>query len=77
MKTHEESRLGEMPPFLGLEQMQLREAIALAEQKCMPAGSVVFDEGQPALRFHLLLSGHIRYMRLTAEGGQIIVLHIP
>jgi CRP-like cAMP-binding protein len=39
-------------------------------------GAVVFDEGQPVRRFHLLLSGSIRFVRLTADGSQIIVLHI-
>lgn len=77
MKTHDESRLGGMPPFLGLEPTQLREALALAERKRLPAESVVFDERQPAQRFHLLISGHIRFVRLTAEGDRIIVLHIP
>ena len=38
---------------------------------------MVFDEGQPVRRFNLLLSGHIRFLRLTDEGDQIIVLHIP
>jgi len=34
------------------------------------------DEGQPIRRFHVLLSGHVRFVRLTAEGNQIIILHI-
>lgn len=77
MKIHDETRLGRMPTFQGLDPAQLREALALAEPRHLPAGAVAFDEGQPALRFHLLLSGHVRFVRLTAEGDQIIVLHIP
>jgi len=77
MKIKDEPRLGHMPAFHGLDREQLREALAQAEPKQLTAGAVVFDEGQPARRFYLLMSGHIRFVRLTAEGDQIIVLHIP
>ncbi|TGD65213.1 Crp/Fnr family transcriptional regulator [Tabrizicola sp. WMC-M-20] len=49
-----------MMPFHRLGTEQLREALGLAEVR----------------RFHLLLSGHIRFVRLTAQGDQIIVLHV-
>ena len=37
----------------------------------------MFGEGLPAERFFLLLDGHIRVIRTTPEGEQVIALHIP
>jgi CRP-like cAMP-binding protein len=77
MHMPDERQLREMPPFCRLVPQQLRDALDLAEARHFTGGALVFDEGQPARRFHLLLSGHIRFVRLTAAGEQIIVLHIP
>ena len=73
----DESHLAAVPPFCRLAPRQLRAILDLATVKPLTAGAVVFDEGQTAQRFHLLLSGHIRFVRVTAEGDQIILLHIP
>lgn len=76
MKFPTPALLRQMMPFHRLPPEQLREAFNLAEIRRFESGAVVFDEGQPVLRFHLLVSGHIRFARLTAEGDQIIVLHV-
>lgn len=70
------NQLGAMPPFCRLDPRQLREILALSESRHLIGGATVFDEGQPIRRFHLLMSGNIRLVRMTAEGDQIIVLHI-
>lgn len=77
MKMPDEIPLGRMSPFCRLDAQQLREVLDLAESCCPAGGTVIFDEGQSARRFHILLSGHVRFVRLTAEGNQIIILHIP
>ena len=77
MKFPDEAMLGRTPPFRRLGSQQLREALDLAEIRCLGVRAAIFDEGQPARRFHLLLSGHIRFARLTSEGYQIIMLHVP
>lgn len=76
MKMYDAAGLGRMPPFLGLQPGQLREVLDLAEAQHLNGGAVIFDEGQPVRRFHFLMFGHIRFVRLTAEGDQIIVLYI-
>ncbi len=40
------------------------------------AGVAIFSEGLPVERFFLLLDGHIRVIRTTSGGDQIIALHI-
>lgn len=77
MRLFDERQLARAPPFCRLDQGQLRRVLDLSRMDRAAIGAVVFDEGQPALRFHLILSGHVRLVRLTAEGEQIIVLHVP
>ncbi len=77
MNMPDEIQLGRTPPFCRLGPQQLRAILDLATAESLSVGAVVFDEGQPARRFHFLLSGHIRLLRMTADGDQIILLHIP
>ena len=72
-----ESQLAALTPFCRLTPSQLRTILDLGKARHLPAGTVVHDEGQPAARFYLLLCGHIRLVRMTADGNQIILLHIP
>lgn len=77
MITADLFHLARAPPFCRLAPHQLREILDLSRTRHLPRGALIFDEGQPARRFHLLLSGHIRLVRMTVEGDQIIVLHVP
>lgn len=76
MKNLDESLLTNLPPFCKLAPAQIREALDLATPKRFDPGLPIFTEGDPAGRFYLLLDGHIRAVRTTPGGDQIIVLHI-
>lgn len=76
MKKLDESLLSDVPPFRRLTRPQIRTILDLAQPRRFDAGSAVFTEGAPVDRFYLLLDGHIRVVRTTAGGDQIIVLHI-
>ena len=71
------SLLTKIPSFEQLSQTALREILSLAQTRRFDAATHVFDEGDVADRFFLLLDGHIRVIRLTPEGEQVIALHIP
>ena len=71
------SLLTVLAPFARLNTDQIREILDLAQPKRFDAGVAVFDEGAVAERFFLLLDGHIRVIRTTPGGEQIIALHIP
>lgn len=75
--SQDQVQLGKMRPFCRLHPHAVSKVLGLGDLRHLVGGTVVFDEGQPVRRFHLLLSGHIRFVRLTREGEQIIVLHIP
>ena len=76
MKKLDESLLANLPPFRSLTRPQIREILDAAGTARFDAGQTVFAEGTPVERFFLLLDGHIRVQRITAEGDQIILLHI-
>lgn len=76
MKNLDESLLTGLPPFRRLQQSQIREILDTAVPQRFDPGVPVFDEGTDADRFFLLLDGHIRVLRNTRDGEQVIVLHI-
>jgi CRP/FNR family transcriptional regulator, nitrogen oxide reductase regulator len=71
-----ESLLATIPPFRRLSQPQIRKILDDATPLRFDAGVAVFSEGLPVERFFLLLDGHIRVVRTTPGGDQIIALHI-
>lgn len=71
-----ESLLVNLPPFRRLSQPQIRAILDAATPLRFDAGTAVFSEGTPVDRFFLLLDGHIRVVRTTPGGDQIIALHI-
>jgi len=76
LKKRDESLLADIPPFRKLTRPQIREILDAAQALRFDPGVAVFSEGMPVERFFLLLDGHIRVIRTTAGGDQIIALHI-
>ena len=77
MNKLDESLLSPLDPFAGLERPQIRDILNHATTHRFEAGETVFDEGTEADRFYLLLDGYIRVGRVTPEGEQVTVMHIP
>ena len=73
----DESLLSHLPPFARLERCQIRTILDQAVSRRFDAGVAVFNEGDPAERFYMLLDGYVRVVRITATGEQVTVLHIP
>lgn len=76
MNKLDESLLEGVPPFRKLSRPQIREILDAAQALRFDPGVAVFNEGMPVERFFLLLDGHIRVIRTTPGGDQIIALHI-
>lgn len=76
MKKLDESLLTALPPFRKLSRLQIREILDAATPLRFDSGVAVFNEGTPVERFFLLMDGHIRVIRTTPGGDQIIALHI-
>ncbi len=73
----DESLLSHLPPFSRLAKSQIRVILDQATSKRLDAGVAVFNEGDPADRFYMLLDGYVRVLRITPMGEQVTALHIP
>jgi len=76
LKNLDESLLAHIPPFRKLSRAQIRDVLDLAVPKRFDPAALIFEEGMDAGRFYLLLDGHIRVIRTTEGGDQVIALHI-
>lgn len=65
-----------LAPFAGLDGQDLDTILGLARSSHVPKNSQVFSQGEQATSFFLLLSGHIRVVRTSPEGHQVIARYI-
>ncbi len=77
MRKLDESLLAPLPPFSLLKKTQIRTILDQATARRCESGTTVFEEGGVPDRFFLLLDGTIKVIKITAEGEQVIHLHIP
>ncbi len=73
----DESLLAHLPPFSRLDRREIRAILDQATSRRHDAGARLFNEGDPAERFYMLLDGHVRVVRVTPTGDQVTALHIP
>lgn len=70
------SLIAELPPFAGMNRADLTELLSRARSVRFRKGAHVFDSGAEATQFFLLVDGHIRVVRATPQGEQIIARYI-
>ncbi len=70
------SLIADLPPFEGLEPSALADLVGKARPMRFAKGAHVFAAGTDAQLFFLLLDGHIRVVRITPEGEQVIARYI-
>jgi YD repeat-containing protein len=70
------SLIAGLPPFLGLSRADLAVVLDKARPLRIAAGSPVFEQDAKAHSFFLLLDGHVRVVKTTAEGQQVIMRYI-
>jgi len=74
--TLDRSVISGLPPFEGLQPADLDHVLLHAHSARYPKDSLVFEQGAEAASFFLLLDGHVRVMRVTPEGEQIISRYV-
>ncbi len=62
--------------FRDLGPEALRHAAEAAQLRKVPAGSSLFDQGDRADAFCVLLEGELKMTQISAEGGQVVVRYI-
>lgn len=59
--------------FAALSDAQLDEVLSASSHRSAAAGATVFEQGDEARSFYVLVSGRLRVTQVTAEGQQVIV----
>lgn len=62
-----------VPLFAGMAEAEQHEVLALARSHHYGAATAVFEQGQAAEFFYVLLSGRLRVTQTNAEGQQTVV----
>lgn len=70
------SLIAGLPFFAGMEGEDLDLILSLAQSAHVPKDAEVFAQDEEANRFFFLLAGHIRVVRTTPEGEQVIARYI-
>jgi CRP-like cAMP-binding protein len=62
-----------VPYFADLEQGVLKTIAARCRSKVIPAGQLIFTEGDPCLELCILESGRVKFYRVNAEGREQVL----
>lgn len=73
MANVDRSLIADLPLFAGLEPEGLDEMMREAQPVRYPKGTNVFQQDAEARSFFVLLHGHLRVVKLTPDGQQVVV----
>lgn len=73
MSTIDRTLVKSLPLFERMEPAALDEVLAQATSRRYPVGDNVFEQGQVAEYFFVLLHGRLRVTQVTSEGQQVVV----
>lgn len=73
MSAVDRSLVRSLPIFAGMSEDDLDHVLAPAQSRRYPAGQPVFEQGQPAEHFFVLLHGRLRVTQVTPAGQQVVI----
>lgn len=76
MKSLDASLLADLPLFQGMEREGMDDLLSQSTSSRYLKGRHIFNQGGEANVFFLLLDGHVRVVKVTPHGEQIIVRYI-
>lgn len=76
MSRLDRSLIADLPLFHGLAADDLDRIVGKARSQRMPKGHAIFEQDALAHDFFLLLDGHVRVVKSTPEGQDVIVRYI-
>ncbi|WP_315926766.1 Crp/Fnr family transcriptional regulator [Mesorhizobium sp. SP-1A] len=76
MSRLDRSLIAALPPFQGLDPVELDRVVGQARSLRIARDQLVFEQEQDAHSFFLLLDGHVRVVKTTPEGQEVIVRYI-
>ncbi|MBB2973699.1 Crp/Fnr family transcriptional regulator [Mesorhizobium sp. RMAD-H1] len=76
MPNLDKSLIAGLPPFQKLSVDEMEFVLSHARSARYSRDSAIFSQGELAQSFFLLLSGHVRVVRTSPEGDQVVVRYI-
>ena len=76
MAAVDRSLVATLPMFAGLSPGEQDELLREARSIRYPKDTAVFDQGDEAYRFFVLLHGHLRVEKTTPQGQQTVVRYV-
>ncbi|ACF03112.1 Crp/Fnr family transcriptional regulator [Rhodopseudomonas palustris] len=76
MATIDTSMVAKLPLFAGLSRAELDAVLKEAQSIRVPKNGHVFEQGEDAHSFFVLLHGHVRASKVTPAGEQIVVRYV-
>jgi CRP-like cAMP-binding protein len=76
MPTLDKSLVADLPMFAGVDSDDLNHILREAQPIRYPKGASVFQQDEEAHSFFILLHGHLRVMKVTPDGQQVVVRYV-
>lgn len=76
MSQLDRSLIAGLPPFQGMKVEELDHVLADTRSQRFAKDAAIFEQGAEAHSFFLLLDGHVRVVKTTPDGQQVIVRYI-
>jgi CRP/FNR family transcriptional regulator, nitrogen oxide reductase regulator len=62
-----------LPIFCEMDEGELDEVVTHAKAQRIPKGTAVFQQGEPAKAFFVLLHGRLKVVKVTPHGQQVLI----
>jgi CRP-like cAMP-binding protein len=76
MPNLDKSLVADLPMFAGMGPDALNDILRKAQSIRYPKGASVFQQDEEAHSFFILLHGHLRVMKVTPDGQQVVVRYV-
>jgi CRP/FNR family transcriptional regulator, nitrogen oxide reductase regulator len=76
MPNLDKSLVADLPMFAGMEPGDLNDILREAQSIRYQKGTSVFQQDEEAHSFFILLHGHLRVMKVTPDGQQVVVRYV-
>lgn len=73
MTSIDRSLVQALPLFEAMQAIELDQILVTASSRRVGPGEAVFEQGQPAGEFFILLHGRLRVTQTTPEGQQVVI----
>jgi CRP-like cAMP-binding protein len=73
MTKLDRSLIQALPAFCAMDEGALDDVIAHAKAQRVPKGATVFQQGEAASAFFLLLHGRLKVVKVTPQGQQVLI----